>query len=95
MRVGLADVYRAMRTPDGPATVHIRSIGYDIMAEAWGPARIGRSTPSRLIGALDDDTGFEPQHDVIGELWRRNRGVRITRSGAVMQALIPRSWSRR
>jgi 3-methyladenine DNA glycosylase/8-oxoguanine DNA glycosylase len=90
MRVGLADIVRAMRTPDGPATVRMSSIGYDIMTEAWGPGadRALESVPG-LIGALDDDTGFEPQQHVIRELWRRHRGVRIARTGAVMQSLIP------
>ncbi len=90
MRVGLGDAWRAMRTSDGPATLHVRSFGYDIQAEAWGPGadRALDAAPG-LVGALDDDTGFEPQHDVIKELWRHHRGVRITRSGAVMQALVP------
>ncbi|MGZ5214089.1 MAG: DNA-3-methyladenine glycosylase family protein [Actinomycetota bacterium] len=90
MRIDLADAFRAMRTPEGPATVHIRSIGYDILAEAWGPGAFWalESVPG-LIGFLDDDTGFEPQHHVIEELWRRHRGVRITRTGAVMHSLIP------
>jgi 3-methyladenine DNA glycosylase/8-oxoguanine DNA glycosylase len=90
MRVGLGDAWRAMRTTDGPATLHLRSFGYDIQAEAWGPGadRALDAAPG-LVGALDDDTGFEPQHDVIKELWRHHRGVRITRSAGVMQALIP------
>ena len=90
MRVGLGDAWRAMRTTDGPATLHLRSFGYDIRAEAWGPGadRALDAAPG-LVGALDDDTGFEPQHDVIRELWRHHRGVRITRSAGVMQALIP------
>ena len=90
MRVGWADAFRAMRTPEGPATVHIRSIGYDIVAQAWGPGSAWAldSVPG-LIGVLDDDDGFEPQHHVIEELWRRHRGVRITRTGAVLHSLIP------
>lgn len=90
MRVGLADVRRATRTPDGPAALHIRSIGYEVVAEAWGPGATWalESVPS-LIGTTDDASGFEPRHHVIEELWRRHRGVRITRSGAVMQSLIP------
>lgn len=90
MRIGLADAFRAMRTPEGPATVHIRSIGYDILAEAWGPGATWalESVPG-LIGVLDDDSGFEPQHHVIRELWRRHRGVRITRTGAIMHSLVP------
>jgi endonuclease III len=90
MRVGFADAFRAMRTPEGPATVHIRSIGYDILAEAWGRgAHWALDSVPGLIGATDDDTGFEPKHPVIDELWRHHRGARITRTGAVMHTLIP------
>jgi 3-methyladenine DNA glycosylase/8-oxoguanine DNA glycosylase len=90
MRVGWADAFRAMRTPEGSATVHIRSIGYEIVAQAWGPgAAWALDSVPGLIGVLDDDSGFEPQHHVIEELRRRYRGVRITRTGAVLHSLIP------
>ena len=90
MRVGLGDAWRAMRTPEGPATLHVRSHGYDIKAEAWGPgAGWALDSAAGLVGALDDDSGFEPHHDVVAELWRHNRGVHVTQSGAVMHALIP------
>ncbi len=90
MRVGLGDAWRAMRTPEGPATLHVRSHGYDIKAEAWGPgAGWALDSAAGLIGALDDDSGFEPHHDVVAELWRHNRGLHVTKSGAVMHALIP------
>ena len=66
------------------------SFGYDIKAEAWGPgAEWALDTAPGLIGARDSAEGFEPQHDVIADLWRHHRGVRITRSMGVMQVLIP------
>ena len=90
MRMGPSDAWRAMRTPDGPATLHVRSLGHDIQAEAWGDgAEWALDGAPALIGALDDDAGFEPRHDVVSELWRHHRGVRITRSGSVVQSLIP------
>ena len=90
MRIGPGDAWRAMRTAGGPATLHVRSLGHDIEAEAWGPgAGWALENAPALIGSLDDDTGFEPHHDVVAELWRHHRGVRITRSGAVVHALIP------
>ena len=90
MRVGRNDAWRTMRTPAGPATLHLRSFGADIRAEAWGPgAEWALDGAPGLVGALDDDTGFEPHHDVIAELWRQNRGVRLTRSGTVVHTLIP------
>jgi 3-methyladenine DNA glycosylase/8-oxoguanine DNA glycosylase len=58
--------------------------------EAWGPGdRWALDTVPGLVGALDDAERFEPHDDVIAELWRHHRGVRITRSGGVMQVLIP------
>ena len=90
MRVGRGDAWRTMRTPDGPATLHLRSLGSDIRAEAWGPgADWALEAAPGLVGALDDDTGFEPHHTVISELWRHHRGVRITRSGSILHTLIP------
>jgi 3-methyladenine DNA glycosylase/8-oxoguanine DNA glycosylase len=90
MRVGLGEVWRTMRTPDGPATLHLQSFGFDIRAEAWGPGEErALDSAAGLIGVFDDDEGFEPYHPVVAELWRNHRGVRITRSGGVMQVLIP------
>jgi len=90
MRVARDDVWRALRTPDGPATLHLRSIGSDVRAEAWGPGAVWAldSAPG-LIGTLDDDAGFRPHHEVVAEIWRRRRGVRITRSGGVLDVLVP------
>ena len=54
-----------------------------------GPAR---TSPSRLapdlIGADDVGEGFAPHDAVIGELWRRHRGVRLTKTHAVVPTLI-------
>jgi 3-methyladenine DNA glycosylase/8-oxoguanine DNA glycosylase len=90
MRVGSGEVWRAMRTPDGLATVHVRSFGHDIRAEAWGPGSDwALEHAPGMIGADDDASGFEPQHDVIAKLWRDHEGIRITRTEGVMQVLIP------
>ena len=90
MRVGQAEAWRAMRTPDGPATLHVRSFGFDIKAEAWGPgAEWALDQAPGMVGATDDSEGFEPHDDVIAGLWREHKGVRITRTAGVMQVLIP------
>ena len=90
MRVGVGEVWRTIRTPDGPATLQLCTFGYDVRAEAWGPgADVALLSASDLIGANDDVGGFEPKHDAIAELWRRHPGVRLTRSGGVMHVLIP------
>jgi 3-methyladenine DNA glycosylase/8-oxoguanine DNA glycosylase len=42
-----------------------------------------------LIGCRDDLTGFDPGRGIVRELHRRMPGLRITRSGEVLEALVP------
>jgi hypothetical protein len=91
IRLTGSEAIRATRTVDGPATIWIRVAGDRLEAEAWGPGadRSLESMPA-LIGAEDDRTGFEPGlHRLVAELDRRHRGVRLGRTGAVLEALIP------
>ncbi|MCU1379594.1 MAG: 3-methyl-adenine glycosylase, partial [Acidimicrobiales bacterium] len=37
MRLWADECWRATRTPDGPATLHLRQIGGEVLGEAWGP----------------------------------------------------------
>jgi len=90
MRIARGEALRAMRTPDGPATLSVRSVGERIDAEAWGPgARWSLEHAPGMVGAEDDDAGFRPRHAAVADAWRRHRGVRITRSTGVVHALIP------
>ena len=77
------------RTSQGPATLHLRTEGETVRAEAWGPGATWMldGAPG-LIGASDTGEGFTPHDDVIGELWRRHRGIRLTRTRMVMPALV-------
>ena len=87
-----AGVWRATRTPAGPATTHIRvstAAGTATM-RAWGPgAELALEAFPALIGAGDDEAGFEAGAGLIGELHHRHRGLRIGRTGAVMEAVVP------
>jgi 3-methyladenine DNA glycosylase/8-oxoguanine DNA glycosylase len=91
-RVGSRSVWRATRTPDGPATQQLMTVASAaaVRVLAWGPgaAWLLESAPA-LVGADDDDEGFVPHHPVIRELWRRLPGLRIPRSQAVVEALVP------
>ncbi|TDC86638.1 DNA-3-methyladenine glycosylase 2 family protein, partial [Nonomuraea deserti] len=42
-----------------------------------------------LLGADDDVSGFSVRHEVLAEAVRRNPGLRIGRTGRVMEALVP------
>ncbi|HEY8437895.1 MAG TPA: hypothetical protein VIK65_04705 [Candidatus Limnocylindrales bacterium] len=91
IRIRGSEAIRATRTSDGPATLHITVHGSTVDVEAWGPgAAAGIDGSPALIGADEDRAGFEPgHHRLVAELDRRHRGVRIGRTGRVLEALIP------
>src|SRR4051794_34612482 len=87
-----AGVWRATLTPEGPATTHIRVSAADgtVTMRAWGAgAEWALDAFPALVGAGDDEAGFVPGAGLVGDLHRRLRGLRIGRSGAVMEALVP------
>jgi 3-methyladenine DNA glycosylase/8-oxoguanine DNA glycosylase len=91
MRMSPKQVVRATRTVDGPATVELRHHGDRVLATAWGPGadRVLDGIPA-LIGLDDDRSGFDPTHHrLVAELDRRHRGVRLGRTNAVLESLIP------
>jgi 3-methyladenine DNA glycosylase/8-oxoguanine DNA glycosylase len=90
MRVHEDEVWRATRTPEGPATLHLTRDGDRLIAEAWGPgADEALEGAPGWAGLLDDDRSFRAHHQVIADLHRRLRGVRLTRIGRPSEALIP------
>ncbi|HEY8799906.1 MAG TPA: hypothetical protein VIM20_04855 [Candidatus Limnocylindrales bacterium] len=91
MRLAAGHVIRATRTADGPATVELVVRGDQLAAEAWGPGadRLLSAVPA-LVGLDDDRTGFVAgHHRLVAELDRRHHGVRLGRTGAVLESLIP------
>lgn len=80
-----------MATPAGRASLHLRSRAGGIDAAAWGPgAEHAISGVPALLGAEDDDTGFDPSaHPVVAELHHRTRGLRLTRAARILPFLIP------
>lgn len=90
IRFGAGSVWRSMRTPDGAATLALSGRGCCVRALAWGPgARRALEAAPGIAGALDEPERFRPQHPLLQELARRLAGVRLTRSGQVMDALVP------
>ena len=58
--------------------------------QAWGPgAEWAIDAAPDLVGARDDLSGFEPVGGPIRRLHRTFRGLRITRSRAVFEAIVP------
>src|SRR5688500_7257139 len=87
MRVTAREAWRATRTPLGPATLYLQRDGDHLDARAWGPgAPYVLEHVEDLIGAHDDPTPFDPHDALLKDLHRRNRGLRLGRTLAVVEA---------
>jgi 3-methyladenine DNA glycosylase/8-oxoguanine DNA glycosylase len=84
-------VWRGTRTPEGAATLRLRQ-AYDgaVHADAWGPgADWVLDTVPAMLGADDDPSGFVPHHPAVADMHRSHPHWRLTRTGLVMEALVP------
>lgn len=83
-------VWLATRTPAGPATLRLRHAGGSVSVHAWGEGAewAARRAPV-LCGEEDDAISFDPADPRIRRLQRDARGLRIPRTGAVFEALVP------
>ncbi|MDP9609559.1 DNA-3-methyladenine glycosylase family protein [Streptomyces demainii] len=90
-QVGADGAYwRASRTPAGPGTLRIAHEGERIEGRAWGPGAewLLDGLPA-LLGADDDPSVFVPRHRLVHEAHRRHPGLRLIRTGLVLESLIP------
>ena len=94
IRLGTGRALWPTRTVDGPATLSLRTAGDTLAAEAWGPgadrvlARVptmlGLGATDRTLAALDGSPAAP-----VARLARSFGAVRILRTGAVLDALVP------
>lgn len=92
MRIDHSGVWRATRTPEGPATLHVVPVDGTATFEVttWGPgADWVAARAARLIGAIDDASGFDPTDRPLRDLHRRQPGLRFGRSDTIVEALLP------
>ena len=84
-------LWRATRTADGPATVRLRAAGDQLEAAAWGPgAAAAIDAAPATAGTGDDRSTFRPDlHPLVEILDGLSPGMRIPRTGAVLEALVP------
>lgn len=81
----------ATRTPDGPATLAVSVLAGEVEAQAWGPGadRMLAAVPE-LLGAADDWSALDvSSHRVLKALAHQRPGVRLTRTGRVLDSLVP------
>ncbi len=61
-----------------------------VEVEAWGPgAAWAAAGAAALCGQEDDDAGFRPAHPLLADLHRRHPGLRLPKTRAVFEALVP------
>lgn len=83
------EAFRASRTPDGPATVHLVVRDDELAGEAWGDgAEWALHQLPSLVGE-DDVDDFRTDHVLVRDLHRRTPGLRMGRTGRVFEALVP------
>jgi 3-methyladenine DNA glycosylase/8-oxoguanine DNA glycosylase len=89
-RVSAPGAWRATRTPEGPGTERLWVDGDRLRVEAWGPGADWLCAhAAELVGEDREESPFEPRHPLLADLRRRHRGVRIPRTRAVFEALVP------
>jgi 3-methyladenine DNA glycosylase/8-oxoguanine DNA glycosylase len=90
IRFGDDEVWRAARTPEGPASLRLHVARPHLIAEAWGAGAgwmIGRTR--ELLGFDDQPGTFVPAHRLLADLHRHHPGLRLGRTGLVFEALLP------
>jgi 3-methyladenine DNA glycosylase/8-oxoguanine DNA glycosylase len=86
----------AMRTPDGTAALTAHHHGDHLEVEAWGDgAEWALESAPGLLGCLDDRAGFDPRDGLLARLHREADGLRLPRTGRVLDALVPAVLSQR
>ncbi len=84
-------LWRTTRTPAGAATVRLTQRGlHEVDCAAWGPgAQEAVAGLPDLLGARDDASAFAPGHPLLADAHARHPGLRIPRTGRVVEALVP------
>jgi 3-methyladenine DNA glycosylase/8-oxoguanine DNA glycosylase len=83
-------VWRASLTPAGPGTLRVAAYGGEVRGEAWGAGAewLLEQLPE-MLGSADDPSLFVPRHRVLAAARHRRPGLRLTRTGLVLESLIP------
>jgi len=89
MRMG-REIWRATNTAGGPAAIRVVPLADGLEVAAWGPGADDALDRALAITGLEDDpTAFQPRDPLLTRLHALRRGLRLARSGAVMEMLVP------
>lgn len=84
-------VWRTLRTPIGPATLHLATRDSAVHATAWGAgADWAIAGVPALLGDGDDDAGFDVSSvPALHDVRRRMPALKLSRSELVLEMMIP------
>jgi 3-methyladenine DNA glycosylase/8-oxoguanine DNA glycosylase len=90
IRIARDRAWWTTRTPDGVATVGIAAVGPRLLrADGWGPgAEAALARIPRLFGRATDELA-DSGDERISTLAHRRPGIRVLRTGAILESLIP------
>ncbi|MDP9482872.1 MAG: DNA-3-methyladenine glycosylase 2 family protein [Chloroflexota bacterium] len=93
IRLETGRAIRATRTPAGPATLEVREAGTELVVRSWGPgAEWAVARAPDLLGLNDDPAALDalaPPHRLVADLAHRFAGIRLPRTGRVVEAIVP------
>ncbi|CAN5232190.1 DNA-3-methyladenine glycosylase [soil metagenome] len=83
-------LWRTLPTPEGAATLHLVQRRAGVQATAWGPgAGWALASTPELLGRGDDAEGFDVSTNAfLASSARRNPGLRLHRTGLVLEMMI-------
>jgi 3-methyladenine DNA glycosylase/8-oxoguanine DNA glycosylase len=84
-------VWRTSRLDTGPVTYRIRQdTPQQVSAQAWGAGADELiATLPELLGSNDDPDSFDPIAEIARTAHARLRGLRVPRTGRVLESLVP------
>jgi len=91
IRLARSEAWLAVRTPEGPATLHLAlEAASFVRATAWGDgAAAALDGAPALVGETDRPEDFVARHAILRRLQRANPGLRLPASGRIFHALVP------
>lgn len=83
-------MWRATRTPQGPATLRLHLLDQELHGRAWGDgADWLLGSLESLISEHQDEASFLTDNPLVNELHRSLVGLRLPRVGAVFETILP------
>ncbi len=89
LRLAEGELWRAIRTPDGPATLHLRHEDGVVHARAWGDGAAWALERAPIVCGVEDRPGaLEPHHPEVEEAMRMCPNLCLGRAPRLFDTLV-------